>query len=69
MGELRKTLGKNLKKLRGDLPQTKFAKILGISKSSLNRIEIGDQNVAIDTIEVICKKLKLNIGSLFGHED
>ena len=65
MGSLRKLLGKNLRKRRGTQSQVVFAKILGISKSSLNRIEIGEQNVALDTIETICARLKLSIEELF----
>ena len=65
MGKLSKKLSKNLKKLRGEQTQVAFAKKLGISKSSLNRLEIGEQNVSLKTLEVLCSRLKCEIGELF----
>ena len=65
MGKLAKRLGENLRKRRGELPQVKYAKKLGISKSSLNRIEIGEQNVSLETLELLCKRLKCDVGDLF----
>lgn len=67
MGQnLAKRLAKRLRELRGDVPQYRFAKRLGISKSSLNRMEIGEQNVSLRTIERICQRLKLDIVDLFA---
>jgi DNA-binding Xre family transcriptional regulator len=63
--ELRKVLAKKLKNIRGARSQVAFAKELGISKSSLNRIEIAEQNVALDTLDIICRRLKIDIGDLF----
>lgn len=65
MGKLSKKLSKNLKKMRGELTQVQFARKLGISKSSLNRLEIGEQNVSLKTIEKLCNRLKIFIGELF----
>ena len=64
MGTLRKLLGGNLRRLRGDKTQVEFAKLLGISKSSLNRIEIGEQNVSVDTLEIMAKRLKIDASEL-----
>ena len=47
MGNLANKLAKKLRELRGDIPQNRFARRLGISKSSLNRMELGDQNVSL----------------------
>ena len=69
MGNLFKILGKKLKKYRGEKSQVYFAKKLGISKSSLNRIEIGEQNISLKTIEIICDRLKINIKDLFDEQD
>ncbi|MBI1850189.1 MAG: helix-turn-helix transcriptional regulator [Planctomycetes bacterium] len=63
---LAKRLAKKLRELRGEVPQYRFAKRLGISKSSLNRMEIGEQNVSLKTIEKICQKLKIDITDLFA---
>ena len=68
MGNLRKRLGKNLKRIRGPATQVEFAKKLGISKSSLNRIEIGEQNVALDTLQTLMERLKLKVGDLLDLE-
>ena len=65
---LAKRLAKRLRELRGDVPQYRFAKRLGISKSSLNRMEIGDQNVSLRTLERICQRLRIDITDLFARE-
>mgnify|MGYP001338040263 CR=1 FL=1 len=66
MGNLTKQLAKNLKRLRASQTQVEFAKKLGISKSSLNRLEIGEQNISIKTIERICDRLKIPVEKLLG---
>ena len=58
-------MARKLKALRGGTPQYQFAKRLGISKSSLNRMEIGDQNVSLRTLERLCSRLKCDISDLF----
>ena len=68
MGNLAKRLAKKLRELRGDTPQYLFARRLGISKSSLNRLEIGTQNVSLRTLERICSRLKIDITELFARE-
>ncbi len=65
MGKLATRLARRLRDLRGDVPQYLFAKKLGISKSSLNRMELGDQNVSLKTIETICRRLRIDIADLF----
>jgi putative transcriptional regulator len=69
MGYLAKRLGSRLRELRGDIPQVRFAQKLGISKSSLNRIEMGEQNVTLDTLEILCERLKCDVADVFlPHE-
>ena len=68
MGNLSKRLAKRLLELRGDIPQYLFARRLGISKSSLNRMEMGDQNVALKTLERLCARLKCDVADLFPKE-
>ena len=65
MEGLAQRLAKKLIELRGDIPQYRFAKKLDISKSTLNRLEIGEQNVSLKTLEKLCKKLKCDISDLF----
>ena len=69
MESLSKQLARRLKALRGDMPQMHFAKKLGISGSSLNRMELGQQNVSLRTLERLCRRLKCRIGDLFEDED
>ncbi len=60
----RKKLAAYLRTRRGKQTQQAFADRLGISQSTLNRIEQGEQNVTIDTLELLCKRLKCRIGDL-----
>ena len=46
-----------------------FARKLVISKSSLNRMEMGQQNVTLETLDVLCERLKCNVGELFTDVD
>lgn len=66
MNTLAKRLGRRLRKLRGNTPQTKFARKLGVSKSSLNRMELGEQNVSLKTLEKLCRRLQCDVGKLFS---
>lgn len=65
MDTLANRLGRRLQELRGSEPQLRFAKKLGISKSSLNRMELGEQNVSLKTLDILCRKLKMDITDLF----
>jgi len=67
MDNLAKRLGRRLVELRGDASQLQFAKRLGVSKSSLNRMELGEQNVSLKTLDTLCRRLKCDIGDLFGR--
>jgi DNA-binding Xre family transcriptional regulator len=68
MGKLAKRLSRKLLELRGETPQYLFARRLGISKSSLNRMEVGDQNVSLRTLEILCARLKCDVGDLFPKD-
>ena len=65
MGNLATRLARRLRELRGDTPQVHFARKLGISKSSLNRMELGDQNVSLRSLETLCTRLRCDIADLF----
>lgn len=43
-----------------------FAKKVGLSKTSINRIENEEQNVTVDTLEHLCKKFKCSTKDLLG---
>lgn len=66
MSTLAQRLGIRLRELRGEESQLQFSKKLGISNSSLNRMELGEQNVSLNTLEVLCKRLKCDVGDLFA---
>ena len=65
MGNLAKRLARRLQELRGDIPLVQYSEKLGISKSSLARLEQGDQNVSLKTLETLCRKLKCDVWDLF----
>lgn len=54
-----------LKKLRGSDTQISFAKQIGISQSTLNRIEEGIQSPSVRLLDKMAKKLKIHIGDFF----
>ena len=63
---LRKQLGEFLREKRGDLTLSQFARKLAISDSTLQRLEIGQQNITIDTLEQIMERLKCSVTDVFG---
>jgi len=64
---LAKQLGQWLRKQRGDLTFMQFARKTGLSDSTLHRLELGEQNVTLDTLEQICDRLKCSIADIFGE--
>ena len=69
MGQLRKRLAHHLRQLRGTTPQRDFARRLGISKSSLHRLEMRQQNVGLDMLERFCHRLKCDLADLFPPDE
>jgi transcriptional regulator with XRE-family HTH domain len=65
--QLRKQLGSFLRKARGESTFAQFEKRMGISSSTLHRIELGDQNVTLDTLEQIMERLKVSMAEIFGE--
>jgi DNA-binding Xre family transcriptional regulator len=65
MQPLAKILAKRLRALRGGAPQRAFARRLGVSVATLNRLESCQQNVTLGTLEKLCTRLKCGIGDLF----
>jgi len=63
--KLRKQLGEFLRQERGNLTLAQFAKKLGVSDSSLQRLEIGEQNITIDTLERLLGKLDAPMEKVF----
>ncbi len=65
---LAKQLGAFLRKKRGDLTYQQFSRKMGISDSTLHRLEMGEQNVTLKTLEQICDRLKCKISEVFGED-
>ena len=63
--KLRKQLAAFLKKERGDMTFAKFEQKMGISASTLHRIEMCDQNVTLDTLEDIMIRPKVSMSEIF----
>ncbi|MGO9587301.1 MAG: helix-turn-helix domain-containing protein [Limisphaerales bacterium] len=42
-----------------------YARKLGISSSSLHRMELGEQNVTLKTLELLLKRLKCKASDVF----
>ena len=63
--QLAKQLGAFLRKKRGDLTYAQFARKMGISDSTLHRLEMGEQNVTLKTLEQITERLKSKVSDIF----
>ena len=62
---LAKQLATFLRKQRGELTYQQFARKLGISDSTLHRLELAEQNVTLKTLEQICSRLKCRVADVF----
>ena len=62
---LAKKLAQFLRKQRGDLTFQQFSRKTGISDSTLHRLEMGEQNITLDTLEHLCDRLKCSIADMF----
>ncbi len=63
--QLAKQLAAFLRQRRGDLTYAQFARKMGLSDSTLHRLEMGEQNVTLKTLEHICGRLKCRISDIF----
>ena len=62
---MQKQLGSFLRQKRGDLTLPVYARKLGISPSSLHRMEMGEQNVTLKTLEQLLKRLNCRVAEVF----
>ncbi|HEY6154714.1 MAG TPA: helix-turn-helix transcriptional regulator [Candidatus Udaeobacter sp.] len=65
--QLRKQLAEFLKKKRGDQTLQQFARKIGLSDSTLQRIEMMEQNVTIDTLQHIVNRLRCTVSEIFDN--
>ena len=52
-----------------DLSQQALADLVGVSRQTINSIEIGNYNPTIKLCVAICKVLEKSLGELFWLED
>jgi transcriptional regulator with XRE-family HTH domain len=62
---MQQQLGRFLRKKRAGLSYPAFARKLGVSSSSLHRMEMGEQNVTLKTLEFLLKRFKCSIRDIF----
>lgn len=62
---LRMQFGAFLRRKRGEKTLRDFGREAGLSSSTLQRLEIGEQNVTIDTLERVIRKLGVHIRDVF----
>lgn len=63
---LQKQLGRFLRNRRGNTTLPAFSRKVGISSSSLHRMELGEQNVTLKTLEHLTKRLRCKVSDLFA---
>lgn len=69
MVQLRERLAKFIREKRGETPQREFARKIGVTQSTVMRIENLDQNVTLKTLETLCRAFHTDIGDLFPSTD
>jgi transcriptional regulator with XRE-family HTH domain len=65
--ELARKLGKFLRKERGERTYAQFARRMGLSDSTLHRLELGEQNVTLKTLEQIARRLQCRVSDMFDE--
>jgi transcriptional regulator with XRE-family HTH domain len=62
---LREQLANFLRAKRRSLTYVQFARKTGVSSSTLQRLEAGQQNITLDTLEALLGKLKCRMSDIF----
>jgi len=57
-----------LRKARGSLSYADFAKKVGVSHTTLHRIERGEHHITLSKLETILSKLKIKLRDVFPAE-
>lgn len=69
MENLRLRLARKLVALRGDKSQLQYSKEIGLSNSTLRRLEDGTQNLTLDSLQILCERLGCDVVELFREDD
>ena len=64
VANLRENLAKNLRARRGEKTQAAFGRRAGVHQSTIQRIEMETQNVSIDTLQLLCDRLRCSASDL-----
>ena len=65
-------IGNRIKELRINklkITQEEFAKVLGVDRTYLSRVESGKQNLTLNTLIDICSKLEVSLSEFFDPLD
>ncbi len=65
---LDRQLAKFLKKRKGALSYAAFSKKIGLSHTTLHRIEHGEHHLTLNKLETILIKLKIRLKDIFPDE-
>ncbi|TFH74695.1 XRE family transcriptional regulator [Gammaproteobacteria bacterium LSUCC0112] len=65
MVHLRSRLAAFIRQRRGSMPQRAFARKTGLAQSSIMRIENEEQNVTLETLEMLCQTFHIDVAELF----
>jgi DNA-binding Xre family transcriptional regulator len=65
VANLQQQLSRFLREKRGEMTYAQFARKTGISLATLKRLEIGEQNVTLKTLEQLTKRLKCKMSDIF----
>ena len=65
---LDRQLARFLRKARGSLSYADFARKVGISHTTLHRIERGEHHLTLSKLETILDKLKVKLRDVFPDE-
>lgn len=71
MAKLQRRLGKTVRRLRAEagFSQEDFARVIGIHRTTMGRIERGDFNVTLATLERLAKGLKQSVSALLAEAE
>jgi transcriptional regulator with XRE-family HTH domain len=61
-------LARYLRKARGGLSYADFARKVGVSHTTLHRIERGEHHITLDKLETILGRLKIKLRDVFPAE-
>lgn len=65
---LDRQLANFLKKKRGELSLADFAKLTGLSHTTLHRLERGEHHLTLNKLETLLTRLKLRLKDIFPGE-